>query len=160
MADLPLWVPISAAVGAATVAALSTLLGVWQKGRIDRRARIESESREQRFDLYRRLGDAMRYGDSATGSEKRALAVDIALFASDDVARAWTAYLDAAYTGTIAKRSVEQNKLVSDVLRAMRRDASRPDTKLTGIDVLACLGVREGRDEKIAEKRAREAGLL
>src|SRR5690242_14521436 len=115
MADLPLWIPIVSAIGATVVGAVGALLGVLVKARIDRTHRIESESKEQRFDLYRRLGEAMRYGDSTTGSEKRALAVDIALFGSDDVARAWTGYLDAAFTGTVAKKSTEQNQFASSI---------------------------------------------
>jgi len=151
---------ILSAVGAAAIGVCGALVGVIVKGRIDRKHRIESESKEQRFDLYKRLAEAMRYGDSTTGGEKRGLTIDIALFGSDEVARAWTAYVDAAYTGTITKKSPERMQLASALVLAMRMDASRPDTKLSKTDVLACLGVREGRDEKAAEQRARDAGLL
>jgi hypothetical protein len=160
MTDVPAWVPVVAAVGAAAVGVCGALIGVFVKGRIDRKQRIESESKEQRFDLYKRLAEAIRYSDSVKGQAKAALTIDIGLFGSDAVVAAWTAYVDAILSGHIkGKDSPENLRHVGALLLAMRRDASRPDSKLTGVDMIAALGLKEGRSVEEAERNAREAGM-
>ncbi|MEI9951620.1 MAG: hypothetical protein WDO74_22235 [Pseudomonadota bacterium] len=153
MSDL-LSTVLAAGVGASAALALQFV-----KAKQDRGARFESEVRTERHGVYRRIVAILLKGDEAAEGSVKQLATDVALFASDDVARAWIAFLDATLDRRVKSDSPEALQLWSQMLLAIRRDSSRPHTTLSESDVLALLGIRRGRDPELARIAAIESGL-
>lgn len=144
-------------LASAMVGGAIALGAVAWKARIDRTARVEAESREERYSVYRRL-IPMLLGTLGEESRKQ-LAVDIILFGSDDMTKQWTAFLDSVFDRGVANDTPEAAHLWAAMLLAMRKDTSRPGTKLVPNDLLAALGIRAGRDPLEARELAVRAGL-
>lgn len=144
-------------LGSAVVGGVIALAAVAWKARIDRGARIEAESKEERYSVYRRL-ISMLQGTLGDESKKQ-LAVDIILFGSDEMTKQWITFLDAVFDRKVANDTPEAAELWAGMLLAMRKDTSRPGTKLAPSDLLAALGIRKGRDPLAARELSVRAGL-
>jgi hypothetical protein len=72
--------------------------------------------------------------------------VDLALYASDPVARAWNEVVDRVLDDPTPLSPLESVPYVAKLLAAMREDVGRPGTTLRAEDIEAALGFREGRD--------------
>jgi hypothetical protein len=132
------------AVIAACVIATVTLVGYFINARVNRHARIESDAKEQRLDTYRQIialmiAHAGQHVSTESHPDLRALAMNILLFASDDVVRAWRRFVDHGRVGTNDEQTLRA--ALGALLLSIRRDAGRGQTRLDEREVLGALGL-------------------
>ena len=131
------------------VGTLGAALGVSAlSARTTRRERIAAEAREQRQAIYKRLVDMLRKG-GLQRMNNLAEGADILIYAADEVVTAWGNMINfVVYEGGARDATPRTIELWGELLLAMRRDAGRPETKLTIDGTLRALGIDRTRNWK------------